>query len=110
MSASAAPLVMSAGQREALERVARSHTAAHREVRRARVLLDAAHGVANTVIAARQDVTPVSVRAWRQAFEEHGLADWGKVAAGRGRKASIAPEVVARIVALVRAADTARGR
>ena len=91
---------MSAGQREALERVARSHTAAHREVRRARVLLDAAHGVANTVIAARQDVTPVSVRAWRQAFEEHGLADWGKVAAGRGRKASIAPEVVARIVEL----------
>jgi len=33
---------MSIGQREALEKVARSQTAAHREVRRARVLLDAA--------------------------------------------------------------------
>jgi transposase len=91
---------MSAGQREALEKVARSHAAAHREVRRARVLLDAADGVANKVTAARHGVTPVSVRAWRQAFDEHGLAGWGKVAAGRGRKASIAPDVVTRIVEL----------
>jgi transposase len=100
VTASAAPLVMSAGQREALEKVARSQTAAHREVRRARVLLDAADGVANKVIAARREVTPVSVRAWRQAFEADGLAGWGKVAGGRGRKASIAPDVVARIVEL----------
>ncbi len=91
---------MSAGQREALEKVAKSQTAAHREVRRAKVLLDAAEGVANSVIATRHDVTPVSVRAWRSAFRERGLADWGKVASGRGRKASISEETIARIVEL----------
>ncbi len=91
---------MSAGQREALEKVARSQTAAHREVRRAKVLLDAADGVANSVIATRQDVTAVSVRAWRAAFDEQGLADWGKVAPGRGRKASISAEAITRIVEL----------
>jgi transposase len=100
MSAAAAPLVMSSGQREALERVARSQTAAHREVRRARVLLDAADGVANSVIASRHDVTPTSVRAWRKAFTEDGLSGWGKVAAGRGRKPSIPAETIARIVEL----------
>ena len=100
MSASALPLLMSVGQREVLEVVAKSQTAAHREVRRARVLLDAADGVANSVIALRHDVTPVSVRAWRTAFQEQGLAHWGKVAPGRGRKASIAEETIARIVEL----------
>ena len=91
---------MSVGQREALEKVARSQTAAHREVLRARVLLDAAEGVANQTIAARHGVTPVSVRAWRRAFEEQGLANWGKVAAGRGRRPSIPAETIARIVEL----------
>jgi len=91
---------MSVGQREALEKVARSQTAAHREVRRARVLLDAAGGMANTTIAARHGVTPVSVRAWRAAFTEQGLADWGKVATGRGRKPSISADTVARVVEL----------
>jgi len=91
---------MSVGQREALEKVARSQTAAHREVRRARMLLDAAGGMANTTIAARHGVTPVSVRAWRAAFTEQGLADWGKVATGRGRKPSISADTVARVVEL----------
>jgi len=91
---------MSTGQREALEKVAKSQTAAHREVRRAKVLLDAADGVANSLIAVRHDVTPVSVRAWRAAFEGQGLADWGKVAPGRGRKTSISEETIARIVEL----------
>ena len=91
---------MSAGQREALDKVAKSQTAAHREVRRAKVLLDAAAGVANSVIATTHDVTPVTVRAWRAAFAEQGLADWGKVAPGRGRKASIPEDKVAFIVKL----------
>ena len=45
-------LSMSAGQREVLESVARSSTAPHREVVRARALLMAADGLANTAIAA----------------------------------------------------------
>lgn len=54
---------MSDADRQILERVARSQTAAHREVVRARVLLDAADGVGNRTIAARHDVSGMTVRA-----------------------------------------------
>jgi len=91
---------MTAAARETLEKVAKSRTAAHREVQRARVLLAAADGVANTVNARTNGVTPVTVRAWRAAFEVDGLTGWGKVAAGRGRKPSIPAETIARIVEL----------
>ncbi|MDP3713577.1 MAG: helix-turn-helix domain-containing protein, partial [Mycobacteriales bacterium] len=69
MTAAADSLVMSQGQRESLEKVAKSETAAHREVLRARVLLAAADGVANSAIASEQGVTPVTVRSWRRSFE-----------------------------------------
>ena len=100
MTSAAAALPLSPAQREVLERVARSSTAAHREVVRARVLLDAADGVGNKTVAVRHGVTPVTVRAWRTAFETDGLAKWGKVAPGRGRKAVIGAEKIAEIVEL----------
>jgi transposase len=67
---------------------------------RARVLLDAAAGMGNKTVAARHEVTPVTVRAWRAAFESEGLTQWGKVRPGRGRKASITEDQVAEIVEL----------
>lgn len=91
---------MSAGQREVLQRVARSSSAAHREVVRARVLLDAGDGVANSLIADRHGVTAVTVRSWRSAFTSDGLAGWGKIKSGRGRKPRITDAQVAEIVRL----------
>jgi transposase len=102
MSRAAPPLVMSEGQRATLEQVARSQTAPHREVVRARALLAAAAGSANTQIAADLRVTPVSVRAWRERFEAEGLAKWCKVRDGRGRRPSIPDEKVAEIVELTK--------
>jgi transposase len=87
-------------QRETLDRVARSRTAPHREVVRAKALLAAADGVANTRIAAELGVTVVSIRAWRARFEAEGLTQWGKVRAGRGRKASIGQDKIDEIVNL----------
>jgi len=84
----------------ALEVVAKSRTAAHREVVRARVLAAAADGVANSANAASHGVTAVSVRSWRRDVEVDGLANWGKVRPGRGRKPSISDETVAKIVDL----------
>jgi transposase len=81
-----------------LEALARSGTAPHRQVQRARALLAAAAGEANTGIAERVGVTVVTVRAWRARFEETGLADLGVVHAGRGRKPSIPQEKVEEIV------------
>lgn len=91
---------MTPAQREVLEKVARSASLPHREVVRARVLLDAADGLGNKTIAAQHQVTPVTVRAWRAAFDTDGLTGWGKVKPGRGRKASISEDKIAEIVEL----------
>jgi transposase len=91
---------MSRGQREALTVLSRSSTAAHRQVQRAKVVLLAADGVANSQIAATVGVTPVTVRAWRTRFAQEGLAKFSVVREGRGRKPGISPEKVEEIVRL----------
>jgi transposase len=91
-------LLMTDGQREILETLAKSRTAPHREVTRAKALLLAGQGVANTAIAARLSVSPSTVVAWRSRFGEEGLTRLGKVREGQGRKPSIPPEKVEAIV------------
>lgn len=88
------------GQRESLEVIARSTAAKHREVVRARALLLAADGVANTLIAAELATTPKTVRMWRDRFAEEGLARLGQVRAGRGRKPSIPQATIDEVVNL----------
>jgi transposase len=93
---------MSDGQREALQVLARSQTAPHRQVQRAEALLWAGDGIANAQIAQRLGVRAATVRAWRARFVEDGLAKLGKVRAGRGRKSSIPQSKVDEIVELTR--------
>lgn len=93
-------LVISDGQRAALEVLSKSQTASHREVQRAQVLLMAADGLANEWIARVVGVTPVTVRSWRARFAEEGLSKLGKVRAGRGRKPVISQEKTEEIVRL----------
>jgi transposase len=100
MMTPAAALVVSEGQREALEVIARSQTAPYRQVQRARVLLLAADGTANSRIAGQVGVTPATVRAWRSRFAQEGLAKLGKVRAGRGRKPAIVQDKIEEIVRL----------
>ncbi len=90
---------MSAGQRAALEVLARSQSAPHRQVTRAQALLMAADGMPNTQIATAVGVTVVTVRAWRDRFAVEGLAKLGEVRTGRGPKPSIPAEKVEAIVA-----------
>ncbi len=85
-------------QREILARLSRSRAAPHREVQRARALLLAGQGVANTAIAAELGVSPTTVRSWRDRFAGQGLVRFAEVAAGRGRKPSLSEEKVAQIV------------
>ena len=100
MRAPTPPLEVSDGQREILESLSKSLAAPHREVTRARALLLAAEGVANTAIAARLEVSPNSVAAWRDRFSEEGLAKIGRVRPGRGRKPLIPAEKIDEIVRL----------
>ena len=56
-----------------LQARARSSTAAHRDVIRARIVLAAAEGAANTEIAAEVGVHVDTVRKWRRRFATAGL-------------------------------------
>jgi hypothetical protein len=91
---------MSDAQREILESLAKSQTAAHREVTRAEALLLAADGLASTAVAYEVGVSPSSVVAWRSRFAEEGLAKLGRVRPGRGRKPQIPAEKIDEIVRL----------
>src|SRR4051812_47775842 len=93
-------LSVSTGQREVLESVARSQSAPHREVVRARALLMAADGRANTAIAESLSVSPGSVSSWRARFAEEGLVKFAQVREGRGRKKTIPQDKIDEIVDL----------
>ncbi len=91
-------LKISDGQRDVLVVMTKSRVAPYRDVQRARVLLLAADGTANTQIAARVGVSPATVKAWRGRFEQEGLKDLGVVRPGRGRKPQITDQKVSEIV------------
>ena len=93
-------LEISEGQREVLEALARSQSGAHREVVRAKALLMAADGAANTAVARALSVSPASVANWRARFAEDGVAKLGQVRKGRGRKPSIPQETIETIMDL----------
>src|SRR5580658_118014 len=98
MRAPTRPLKVTEPQREVLETLSRSQTAAYRDVRRAKALLMAADGFATTRVASEIGVSPATVTRWRECFERDGLTGSVKVGPGRGRKPSIAPEKVQEIV------------
>src|SRR5258707_3498093 len=82
-----AALEISVGQRELLESVARSQSGAHREVVRAKALLMASQGVANSAIAQALSVSPASVANWRARVAGGGRAELWPVPDSGGREA-----------------------
>jgi hypothetical protein len=74
-------------ERVVLERRARAEKLPFQDVQRARIVLYAAEGLADTEIAARLDTSPGLVGRWRRRFAEHrldGLKD--RPRAGRPRR------------------------
>ena len=92
-------LELSAGDREALERMARSGSEPHRRVVRAGALLALADGASVRSVARGVGSHQDTVRGWRDRFLESGPAGVGVVAPGRGRKPVISEAVVEAIVA-----------
>jgi len=72
-------------EREKLEETIHSRKAAYREVQRARLILLAAEGMANTVIAREVRLSRAMVVQWRQRFAKSRL-DGLQERPGRGRK------------------------
>jgi transposase len=100
MRAATPALPMTDEQRSVLEKLIRSRTAPHRDVLRARALLMAADGFANTRIAAEVHVSPTTVSNWRERFSADGLQNFSAVRPGRGPKPSIPAQKVEEIVRL----------
>ncbi len=97
----ASPFVvtLSESDRAALEQQARSSTAPHAEVIRAKIVLFAAGGQANAAIAKRLDVHVDVVSRWRKRFCAQRLAGLTDRARS-GRPRSFAAGVVAEVKAM----------
>ena len=98
MRAASVPLELSETDRALLEKISKSLTASHGDVRRAQALLMAGDGVANITIGEAVGASATSVATWRARFAAEGWAKLGVVRKGRGRKPSISPERVEAIV------------
>ena len=73
----AAPVVLSAGERTALnKRAPGSEDVSHRDRLRAQIVLAAARGRDNARIAADLRITVDTVRKWRGRFAGRGLDGW----------------------------------
>ena len=78
-------------ERESLEGRARRYTSSYRDVVRAKMILFAADGLPNDVIAARLDVPRQVVSKWRKRFWRHRLPGLEELPRG-GRPARFSPQ------------------
>ena len=90
-------VTLSAEQREQLEAVARSRSLPHGLVRRARIVLLAAQGMANTAIAARLGVSNPTVAYWCKRFLADGVDGLYDLPSG-GHPRTYADDEVARLM------------
>ena len=98
MNSPAVALPLSPLDRNALAKWAYSAVAPYRVVTRAKALLLACDGVANTHIATALGISRPTVLKWRERFVADGLDSVGVVRTGRGRKPEISAEQVRAIV------------
>ena len=73
-TATASSVVLDDGEHARLSTQARSRTASHHQVLRARIVLAVADGTANAVIARRLSISQDTVRTWRDRLAAQGLA------------------------------------
>jgi len=85
-------------QRKTLEQWSRGRSTPSRLVLRARIVLDAAAGVANNVIAEKHGTDRLLVGKWRKRFVENGLAGIEKDAPRGGRPPVNRNVMAARII------------
>ena len=67
-------IILAAGERRQLEKLACSRTAGYQQVIRARIVLDAARGYPNAEISRRRGVVADTVRLWRGRYADEGMA------------------------------------
>jgi transposase len=98
MSIAAAPIELSEEDRGTLERWVRADATPQGLARRAWVILQAADGVSNSMIARETGLSRPTVISVRERFADDGPGGLAAVRPGRGRKPQIPAEKVAEIV------------
>lgn len=94
----ATPVVLTEGERNALERWARGRSTPARLVLRARIILRAAAGMMNKDIALEVGTDRLTVARWRKRFVEKGLPGIEKDAPRSGRPPTRRQQAARRIV------------
>ena len=89
---------LTAEERSAIEKLARSRTASAREVERAQIILLARRGKRVPAIARALDMTEITVRTWLKRFNAAGLAGL-QDRPRSGRPVTYQPEQVSEVIA-----------
>ena len=84
-------ILLTAGERERLQAVARRYTSSYRDVIRAKIALYAAEGLGNDEIAARLDTPRQIVSKWRKRFFKERFRGLEERSRG-GRPARFSPQ------------------
>jgi len=94
----ATPVSISAEVRRQLVKYSRGRSAPKRLVERARIVLMAADGQQNQVIAATLGLSRPTVQLWRDRFAAHGIPGIEKDASRPGRKPKLSTAKVRRLI------------
>jgi transposase len=98
MSRQAPPVNVTETDRQELERWVAAHRTPQQVSQRCRIVLAAAGGQQDKLIAEELDLNFKTVALWRKRFVREGPDCLWEVAEGRGRKPSLTPQDVQRIV------------
>jgi transposase len=93
------PVTLAETDRQELERWVAAHRTPQQVSQRCRIVLAAAQGRQDKLIAADLNLNFKTVALWRKRFLSAGPDALWEVAEGRGRKPALAPEVIEKIVA-----------
>jgi|SRR5882672_4108527 len=85
-------------EKAAIAKLARSRTAAAREVERARIILLASKGKRMPAIAQELELTEITVRTWLKRFNNEGLDELTDLPSS-GRPATYSAEQIAEVIA-----------
>lgn len=95
----APPICLESADRLELERWVAAHGTPQQVTQRCRIILAAATGAQNQEVAQELEINPKTVALWRTRFGREGADCLWEVAEGRGRKPTLTPQDVERIVA-----------
>ena len=98
MSHAAEALALSGDDRNTLENWVNAHSTPQQIALRAELILCAADGIANSVIADELGISRPTVLQWRKRFDDEGVDALTRIKPGRGRKPEISQAKIKAII------------